>query len=174
VSNFVDDRVPAVEFLRITGDNRLEEVKKLFLEYFKSLSIDLSFQNVEEELKELPGKYGPPGGILILAFVDGKASGCIALRKISQSICEMKRLYVSDDFRGLGIGKMLITIIIDEAAKLGYKYIRLDTLPTMKSAQALYESFGFYDIEPYIFNPVEGTRFLELALSAKNTKPCNH
>lgn len=171
---FINDIKPAVVFLRITGDSRLEEVKELFLEYFKSLNIDLSFQNVEEELKDLPGKYGPPGGMLILALVDGKAAGCIALRKISQSICEMKRLYVSDAYRGLGLGKQLITIIMEEAINLDYKYIRLDTLPTMKAAQALYKSFGFYDIEPYIFNPIEGTRFLELELSAKNTKPCNH
>ena len=113
MNNFVDGRKPAVEFLQIVGDNRLEEVKELFLEYFKSLNIDLSFQNVDEELKDLPGKYAPPGGVLILALVDGRAAGCIALRKISQSICEMKRLYISYTYRGLGIGKQLIKMIID-------------------------------------------------------------
>ncbi|EPS52145.1 acetyltransferase [Clostridium botulinum A1 str. CFSAN002368] len=76
----------------------------------------------------------------------------------------MKRLYVRDYYRGLGIGKKLITMIIEEASKMNYQYIRLDTLPTMKSAQALYTSLGFYDIEPYVYNPIEGTRFMELRL----------
>jgi ribosomal protein S18 acetylase RimI-like enzyme len=87
-----------------------------------------------------------------------------ALRKISDSICEMKRLYVHDKYRGLGIGKKLITMVIKEARELHYSYIRLDTLPTMEKAQKLYITLGFYDIEPYVYNPIEGTRFLELCL----------
>jgi len=97
-------------------------------------------------------------------LVDGKRAGCIALRKISDSICEMKRLYVHDEYRGLGIGKKLILLIIEEARNLNYSFMRLDTLPAMKKAQEMYLSFGFYDIEPYVYNPIEGARFLELRL----------
>ena len=143
----------------------LEEVEQLFLEYARSLEIDLAFQNFEDELKTLPGKYGPPDGALILASVDGKAAGCVALRKISEDVCEMKRLFVRTDYRDLGIGKKLITMIIETAKTLGYSYIRLDTLSTMDKAQSLYKSFGFYEIEPYIYNPTDGARFLELIIN---------
>ena len=153
-----------IELKSVTGEYLIEEIKHLFLEYTQSLEIDLAFQNFEMEFKTLPGKYGPPDGALILALVDGNSAGCIALRKISESICEMKRLYVRDEYRGLGIGKKLIMMIIEEARKLNYRFIRLDTLPTMEKAQKMYISFGFYDIEPYVYNPIEGTRFLELGL----------
>lgn len=153
-----------IEFKRITEQDNIEEVKKLFLEYAQSLEVDLCFQNFEEELKTLPGKYGPPHGALILALVEGKAAGCVALRKISENICEMKRLYVRQCYRGLGIGRRLIYIIIEYAKKMNYQYIRLDTLPTMKEAQVLYTSLGFYDIDPYVYNPIEGTRYMELKL----------
>jgi Predicted acetyltransferase len=153
-----------IEFKLITGEFRMEEIKQLFSEYAQSLEIDLAFQNFEMELNTLPGKYGPPDGALILALVDGNGAGCIALRKISDSICEMKRLYVRNEYRGLGIGKELIMLILEEARKLHYGYIRLDTLPTMKKAQELYLALGFYDIEPYVYNPIQGTRFLELCL----------
>ncbi len=156
-----------IEFKQIkvqyTGD-AIEEIKQLFIEYSQSLGVNLDFQNFETELNTLPGKYIPPSGALILALVDGKAAGCVALRKMDDDICEMKRLYVRNDYRGLGIGNKLISMIIEEAGKLNYSYMRLDTLPTMKKAQELYKSYGFYDIEPYVYNPVTGTRFLELCL----------
>lgn len=159
-----DSKEQIIEFKHITGKDMIEEIRQLFLEYVQSLKIDLAFQNFEAEFNTLPGKYGPPDGILILVLVEGKGAGCIALRKISEDICEMKRLYVRNDYRGLGIGKKLIIMIIEEARKLKYSYIRLDTLPTMGKAQELYTSFGFYDIEPYVYNPIKGTRFLELKL----------
>lgn len=153
-----------IEFRHVTGQNMIEEIKQLFLEYINSLKVDLTFQDVETELKTLPGKYAPPNGVLILALINGKEAGCVALRKISDNVCEMKRLYVRDEFRGLGIGKNLVSKVIKEAKGLNYQYIRLDTLPTMKSAQALYSSLGFYDIEPYVYNPIEGTRYMELKI----------
>jgi len=153
-----------IEFKYITGQDMLEKVKELFLEYAQSLNVDLCFQNFEEEFKSLPGKYGPPDGLLVLALVDGKAAGCVALRKISETVCEMKRLYVRNQYRGLGIGRRLVNIVIENASKMNYQYIRLDTLPTMKSAQSLYESLGFYDIESYVYNPIEGARYMELKL----------
>ena len=152
------------EFFLVTEGEMIEEIRKLFLEYARSLEIDLDFQDFETELKTLPGKYQPPDGALILALVEGKEAGCIALRKISKDICEMKRLYVRDEYRGLGLGKKLVGMIIDEAVNKHYQYMRLDTLPTMKRAQSLYSSFGFYDIEPYVYNPIQGTRFMELKL----------
>jgi ribosomal protein S18 acetylase RimI-like enzyme len=158
-----------IEFSHIIGQYMIEEVKQLFLEYVQSLNIDLSFQDFEIELKTLPGKYCQPDGALIIALVDGKEAGCVALRKFSKDICEMKRLYVRDSYRGLGLGKRLIRIIIEEAKGLGYSYIRLDTLPNMKKAQDLYSTFCFYDIEPYIYNPILGTRFMELRLNTYNS-----
>jgi ribosomal protein S18 acetylase RimI-like enzyme len=156
---------PILDFKYVVGEDMLEEIKQLFMEYAQSLDIDLAFQGFETELKTLPGKYGPPDGALILASVDGKGAGCIALRRISDDICEMKRLYIREIYRGLGIGKALISMLVDEAKKLDYRYIRLDTLETMKEAQNLYSSIGFYDIEPYVYNPIEGARFMELKLS---------
>lgn len=153
-----------IEFKYITGQDMIEEVKQIFLEYAKSLRVDLGFQDFETEYKTLPGKYGPPHGVLILAIVDENVAGCIALRKNSEDTCEMKRLYVRDDYRGLGIGKRLISIILEEASRLNYHYVRLDTLPSMKKAQELYISLGFYDIEPYVYNPIIGARFMELKL----------
>jgi len=153
-----------IEFKHVTGQGMLEEVKQLFLEYTRSLEVDLTFQDFKTEFETLPGKYAPPDGILILALVNGKGAGCIALRMISENIGEMKRLYVRDEYKSLGIGRSLVNMVIIEARELNYHYIRLDTLPTMKKAQGLYEAFGFYDIEPYVHNPIKGTRFMELNL----------
>lgn len=153
-----------IEFRKVDGGDMLGGIKQLFIEYAQSLGIDLAFQGFDKELESLPGKYASPDGVLILASVEGKAAGCIALRKLSEEICEMKRLYVRDAYRGLGIGKQLIELLIKEAESLNYRYIRLDTLPAMKDAQRLYLSYGFYDIEPYVYNPIEGARFMELKL----------
>lgn len=142
----------------------LVHIKELFIEYAKSLGVDLSFQGFEEELKSLPGKYSEPEGSIVLALVGEKPAGCAALRRITEQICEMKRLYVRDEFRGVGLGRELADRIIERAKELDYKYIRLDTLPTMERAQDMYRDMGFYEIEPYIFNPVEGTKYLEKKL----------
>lgn len=164
LKTIVDDKESIIEFNHISGPDMIDEVRQLFLEYAQSLKVNLAFQDIETEFKTLPGKYGPPDGVLILALFDGKAVGCAALRKIYGDTCEMKRLYVRDDYKGLGIGKRLIAMIIEEASRLNYHYIRLDTLPSMKKAQNLYISLGFYDIEPYTYNPIKGTRFMELKL----------
>jgi hypothetical protein len=107
MESIVNNKEHNIEFRHITRQDMIEEVKQLFLEYAQSLKIDLAFQNFEEELKTLPGKHGPPNRVLILALVDGKEAGCVALHKISENICEMKRLYVRDYYRGLG---MIITV----------------------------------------------------------------
>lgn len=162
--SFCDKMSEGIAFEYIHDDRMLDEIKALFLEYVESLGVDLSFQGFEQELQTLPGKYGPPHGALILAKVDGKAAGCVALRNISDDICEMKRLFVRQTYRRLGIGKKLVDMIIEEGRRLGYGYIRLDTLASMKRAVELYQSVGFYNIEPYIYNPLEGARYMELKL----------
>ncbi|MHC4636271.1 MAG: GNAT family N-acetyltransferase [Planctomycetota bacterium] len=142
----------------------IELVKQLFIEYAESLGFDLCFQNFEDELANLPGEYAPPTGCLLLAKYQDKAAGCVALRKLSDGICEGKRLYVRSQFRGLKIGRKLAEAVIAEARKIGYSSIRGDTIGSMKIAQALYASLGFKEIEPYCYNPIEGAKFIELKL----------
>ncbi len=142
----------------------IEFFRTLLKEYADSLGIDLSFQNFEEELVNLSGCYAKPEGCILLAEYGGKIAGCVALKKLSDGICEGKRLYVKPQFRGLEIGRKLMEVLIEEARKLGYTHIRGDTLASMKAAQALYASLGFKEIEPYTYNPIEGTIFLELKL----------
>jgi len=141
---------------------QIEDARRLFREYEAWLDVDLCFQSFEEELNTLPGKYAQPSGRLLLALENEKPAGCIALRKIEDDICEMKRLYVRDDFRGTGLGKMLIERLIEEAKTIGYKIMRLDTLPDkMPQAIKLYQSYGFQKIEPYYENPHKETLFME-------------
>src|SRR5262245_17524925 len=140
----------------------LLELKELLVEYMESLGVEKCFQNFDQELSDLPGNYGPPDGRLLIALIDGSTAGCIAMRKLESGICEMKRLYVRPQFRGLQVGRALAERVVAEARKIGYLRMRLDTLPSMKSAQALYQSMGFKEISPYQPVEIEGTRFLEL------------
>ena len=146
--------------LLIERASDLSLVRELFTEYGESLAIDLSFQDFERELATLPGDYDP----ILIATWNGEPAGCVALRPIDDRICEMKRLYVRPPFRSLKTGRALAAALIDEARKRGFDRMRLDTLPSMTAAMRLYESLGFRDIAPYRFNPVEGTRYLELVI----------
>ncbi len=134
--------------------------RDLFLDYAAALGVDLSFQNFDDELKNLQKWYE----VVLVARVDGETAGCVALRKLERHICEMKRLFVKPRFRRLGLGRKLANELIAEARRRGYTHMRLDTLPSMGDALTLYESLGFRDIPAYRFNPIEGSRFLELAL----------
>jgi ribosomal protein S18 acetylase RimI-like enzyme len=139
-------------------------VRQLFREYAASLAIDLCFQNFEDELASLPGKYEPPQGRLLLAWDQQVVLGCVALRPIAAETCEMKRLYVKPQARGQQLGRRLAERICLEAREAGHRRICLDTLPTMTAAVQLYERLGFKRIGPYVFNPVEGAIFLGLDL----------
>ena len=143
-----------------------EETRRLFREYEAWLGIDLCFQSFEEELANLPGKYAAPSGRLFLGYVGEKIAGCVALRKLDDGVCEMKRLFVREGFRGSGLGKTLIEHLINEARSIGYRKMRLDTLPDkMPKAVELYRTHGFREIAPYYENPHKTTLFMEKDLS---------
>ena len=144
----------------------LDTIRELFTEYSRSLDVNLCFQGFAQELAELPGKYAAPEGRLFLMVEGPMAAGCVGLRKISDGICEMKRLYLRPSFRGRGAGRLLATAIIDAARGIGYQRLRLDTLPSMEAAIALYRSLGFQPMEPYCQNPSAGTIFMELRLAS--------
>jgi len=143
----------------------IEQARMLFEEYAAGLGLSLCFQNFDHELAELPGRYAPPSGRLLLAFVDNELAGCVALRKIDEGVCEMKRLFVRQNFRGRSLGRDLAAAIIGLAREIGYQQMRLDTLPDkMDTAVGLYRRLGFKEIEPYYPNPVQGATFMELSL----------
>lgn len=146
----------------------LEATRTLFLEYAKSLQIDLCFQDFDEELRNLPGEYSAPRGTLLVARVNGEWAGCCAMRPLDSSnysnACEMKRLYVRPQFRGLGLGRCLVEAILNAGRLADYDCILLDTLNDMESARALYEELGFESIPPYYYNPIAGAHYLKAVL----------
>jgi ribosomal protein S18 acetylase RimI-like enzyme len=158
------DRNP-IELIHVERPEHIEEVRSLFVEYGTSLGFSLCFQSFDEELKSLPGVYGPPTGRLILAHYAGHPAGCIALRKLQTGICEMKRLYVRPANRGHSLGGMLVERLLVEARAMGYERMRLDTIESaMKDAIALYRSMGFREIAPYSSIPIESALWMELTL----------
>jgi ribosomal protein S18 acetylase RimI-like enzyme len=155
------------QILRAETDDHFAAARALFEEYAASLGVDLCFQNFAEELAHLAKQYGAPDGCLLLAFEGNQPMACVALRRLDDETCEMKRLYVQPQFRHLKIGRRLVETILAEARQLNYRRMRLDTLPAMTTAQRLYQSFGFREIAPYRFNPVAGTIYMELDLEAE-------
>jgi putative acetyltransferase len=153
-----------VTILHANSAALVEEARRLFHEYAADIRVDLCFQNFDEELASLPGKYAPPQGALLLARESEQVAGCVALRTIEDGVCEMKRLYVRPAFRGSGIGRALAVGAMNEARQIGYRTMRLDTLAWMKPAIALYGRLGFRRIDAYCYNPQSDAVYMELAL----------
>jgi GNAT superfamily N-acetyltransferase len=154
----------AVRIVRAEGQEQISGIRTLFREYEQFLNVDLCFQDFEKEWAQLPGRYAPPDGELLLSVVDREFTGCVALRKIGEGICEMKRLFVRPEYRGLGLGRALAEAVIREAVARKYELMRLDTLDFLKKAMRLYESLGFKRIQPYYSNPLPGVVYWELDL----------
>jgi putative acetyltransferase len=149
--------------IRAAGAGDIAACRELFVEYEKAIGVSLCFQNFAAEVAGLPGDYGAPRGGLWIASVADALAGCVALRALGQDEAEMKRLYVRPDFRGLGLGRRLALLAIDSARSLGYRALKLDTLPSMRQAQRLYGELGFVDTAPYNDNPVRDVRFMILS-----------
>ena len=142
-----------------------EAVKALFLEYAQSLGFSLCFQGFDEEMATFPAKYAPPRGGLLLASVDGEPAGAVGVWAQAPGVCEMKRLYVRPQYRGLDLGRRLAEAIVGAGRSLGYRAMRLDTLRSMEAARALYASMGFVEVEPYYDNPLADAVYMELPLA---------
>ncbi len=155
---------PAIEIVPVRSPAEIGQVVVLFKEYADSLPVDLEYQGFSSELHTLPGAYGSPTGALYVARVDGVEAGCVALRRIDERICEMKRLYVRPGHRGRGIGPLLVSTAVNAAQTLGYEEVWLDTLPSMTAAHRLYLNLGFREIESYGDNAAPGTRYYGLRL----------
>ena len=159
---------PIVRIVKPQTPEELASVRVIFQEYAQQLGVDLCFQGFDGELDDLPGEYAEPQGALLLAMVDGKLAGCCALRRLVSSdypnACEMKRLFVRNSHRRLGLGRQLAEAILDAARVAGYHHLLLDTLTEMESARALYEDLNFEEIPPYYHNPIAGAHYLKVRL----------
>ena len=133
-------------------------------EYIESLDVSLDFENMENELDRLQEYHGPPTGMISLVREEGEYVGCLCVRNLGNFTAEIKRMYVRPGYRGKGLGRKLLRKVMEEAKELGYRFIRLDTIPTMESAIHLFKSMGFYEIEGYTYNPLLGARFMEYKL----------
>ena len=153
-----------MEIVEAVSDHQLGVAAELFREYQEELAVDLCFQGFEEELATLPGRYGPPGGSILLAVQGGETAGCVAVRPSEGEICEMKRLYVRERFRGRSAGRKLAEAIIEKARLLGYEKMRLDTLERLERANRLYASLGFTEADAYYDNPLDKVVYWELVL----------
>jgi len=151
------------------GPEDMAAIRALFEDYQADLGIDLCFQGFADELRLLPGVYAEPGGLLVLATVDGAPAGCCALRPLANSdhlnACEMKRLFVRRSFRGFGLGRLLVEQVVSRAGLAGYTTMLLDTLSDMEAARTLYEDVGFVEVAPYYHNPLPGAHYLSLNLA---------
>jgi len=152
----------------MSSEADLAAVRELFVEYSGTLGVDLCFQDFDAELRGLPGAYVPPGGALLVAEAAGHVLGCVCLRPLEPpTVAEMKRLFVRPAGRGQGLGAALTRAVLQCARDAGYRRVRIDTLPSMQEAQALYRGLGFREIAAYRHNPVPGSLFMELELGAE-------
>jgi putative acetyltransferase len=162
--------IEATAIFQAASPEGVEQARQLFQEYAASLGFHLCFQSFDKELAGLPGDYAPPDGRLLLAEHEGKIAGCVALHKLSDGVCEMKRLYVRPEFRGKALGRALAERVLAEASAMGYARMRLDTIMgKMDPAIALYRTLGFQEVAPYRENPIPGAIYMELKLDAGAT-----
>lgn len=153
-----------MRIIRAQTEDHYRSTRKPFQHYADALGVDLEFQGFSRELATLPGEYAPPKGCIFLAESEAEIVGCVALRPLEKLICEMKRLYVVPGYRNRKIGRALAEAVIDQARTSGYERMRLDTLESMATAQALYHSLGFRSIKPYRYNPLNNPSYFELNL----------
>ena len=161
---------PDIQLITPESAEDWHETRLILRDYANSLNFDLDFQGFEEELAALPGAYAQPGGLMLLALVDGAVAGCGAFRPLPDAdypnACEMKRLFVRPAFRRFGLGRILAQALMDRATEAGYSSMLLDTLDDMEAARGLYESLGFVDVPPFYFNPIPGAHYLKAELGA--------
>lgn len=139
---------------------------ELFTEYASQIGVDLGFQDFDSEIQNIESQYSRPNGVVFIVYHDREQPiGCFGIRSFEDAICELKRMYIKEEARGRGIGKRILHKSLKIAKELGYKTMRLDTLPDMHSAIGLYKKIGFYEIEPYRFNPIKGTKYFEINLN---------
>lgn len=153
-----------MEIIKATTAEELDAVRELFTEYQKFLGFSLCFQGFDDELAKLPYKYAEPEGTILLAKVDEEFAGVVALWKLEEGVCEMKRLYVKPKFQGLGLGKKLAVSIIEEAKKKGYSKMKLDTVKRLETAISMYKTLGFIETKPYNYNPEDDVKYYEMPL----------
>ena len=160
--------IPPIELAAPAEPEEIDALRAIFREYARDLGVDLSFQQFDDELAQLPGEYAAPRGALLLAKVGGEVAGCCALRPLDAvdypNAAEMKRLYVRKPFRNFGLGRQLAEAALDAARKAGYACVLLDTLDDMEAARALYQELGFEEIPPYYHNPMAGAHYLKCSL----------
>ena len=154
-----------IKLTEVTSASDYDIAIKLFKEYAAHIGIDLEFQNFNEEVENLESKYSRPKGVIYIAY-DNKnyPVGCFGIKAFNNTICELKRMYLKEEARGLGIGKLIIKKAITVGKELGYNKMRLDTLSSMLPAVGLYEKSGFYEIDPYYFNPIKEAKYFEISL----------
>ncbi len=161
---------PDIQLITPESAEDWHETRLVLRDYAASLEVDLCFQGFEEELASLPGVYAPPGGLMLLAIVDGAVAGSGAFRPLPDAdypnACEMKRLFVRPAFRRFGLGRLLAQSLMDRATEAGYSSMLLDTLDDMEAARGLYESLGFVEVPPFYFNPIPGAHYLKVDLGA--------
>ncbi|MFG6456415.1 GNAT family N-acetyltransferase [Roseateles sp. BYS96W] len=161
---------PDIQLITPESADDWHETRLVLRDYAASLEVDLCFQGFEEELADLPSTYAPPGGLMLLAIVDGAVAGSGAFRPLPDAdypnACEMKRLFVRPAFRRFGLGRLLAQSLIDRATEAGYSSMLLDTLDDMEAARGLYESLGFVEVPPFYFNPIPGAHYLKVDLGA--------
>jgi len=152
-----------VRLIEATSKQEYQTAIQLFKEYHAAIDIDLEFQNFSQEIKDIQTQYARPEGAVFLAFNNENTPvGCVGVRKLNETSCELKRMYLKSASRGLGIGKLMLEKSIALGKELGYQKMRLDTLQTMHAAIGLYQKLGFYEIDPYRFNPLEGAKYFEI------------